>query len=82
MKLGGVDPPCYYYGGTVMITVKVLAMIFLAIYLVVVGALSLTGFVLPVLLKELFDLVPIVSGILIFISIGTCCGKGGSCEHK
>lgn len=62
--------------------VKILAMVFLAIYLILVGVISLTGIALPMVAKVVFDLIPIASGIFIFISLGTCCGKGGSHEPR
>lgn len=58
--------------------VKMIAMIFLAIYLILIGLASMSEITLAPLAKHVIDLLAISSGILILISIGKCipCKEG------
>lgn len=55
--------------------VKKLAMIFLAIYLLVTGIATIGGVVLPGVANFIVQLLAILSGLFIFISLGTFTGK-------
>ncbi len=65
----------------IMGVVKKLGMIFLAVYLIITGVAALGGIALPTHIDQARDLLAVVSGILILISIGTFCDKHDECEH-
>ena len=55
-----------------MCVVKMLGMIFLAVFLIFTGLASLSEVALAPMAKSVLDLVGLTSGILILISIGKC----------
>ena len=56
-----------------MYVVKVLGMIFLAIYLILTGVATIFEATPGTFVRIVMDLLAISSGILILISIGRCC---------
>lgn len=58
-----------------MNAVKILGIIFLAVYLIFTGAISIFEVSPGMFAKVILDLLAIASGILILISIGRCCHK-------
>ena len=60
------------HGGVLMTIVKMIAMIFLAIYLILTGLAAMSDITLSHLAKNVIDLLAISSGVLILISIGRC----------
>lgn len=55
--------------------VKMIGVILLAVYLILSGLATLTGFLLNPVGLAAIQLLALASGILLLISIGSCCSK-------
>ncbi len=60
--------------------VRMLAMIFLAVYLIISGVTAFGGITLPMYVEHATQLCAVVSGILILVSAGSCCHNHCHCH--
>lgn len=57
--------------------VKMIAMIFLAVYLILTGMSTMSEIALAPMASNILNLLALSSGILILISLGKCCHING-----
>lgn len=66
----------------VMNTVKMIGMIFLALYLVITGFVGILGIAVSFAIATVLQLLAIGAGVFMFISVGKCCSHCDNCEKK